>query len=152
MKRYHGMYGTPTYASYKAMLGRSYHGCTTSANHYKGRGILVCLRWLEPKGKGFKNFRADMGRRPEGMSLDRINNDGDYEPSNCRWATALVQGQNTRKTKLLEYRGKSQSLRQWAAELGITHASLTKRIHKGWPLDQVFATTKFNKWNRERRM
>ena len=81
------------YSSYIAMKRRCLDKREQSYKHYGGRGITVCERWLE----SFKNFYADMGRRPRvGLSLDRINNDGNYEPSNCRWADAKTQGNNRR--------------------------------------------------------
>jgi hypothetical protein len=88
----HGMFGTPTYRSWLHMKER----CTNSRCHayasYGGRGITVCERW----SASFENFLADMGKRPDGKTLDRIDNDGNYEPSNCRWATASEQRRNQR--------------------------------------------------------
>lgn len=84
------------YKSYRSMLGRCLNPKTPNFNLYGGRGILVCDRWRGPTG--FSNFSDDMGPRPKGTSLDRINSDGNYEPSNCRWATASEQSQNRRQT------------------------------------------------------
>lgn len=78
------------YKSWSAMLGRCYRARNHSYKHYGGRGITVCPRWRD----SFESFLADMGTRPDGTTLDRINNDGNYEPSNCRWATATVQQNN----------------------------------------------------------
>src|SRR5213082_3577695 len=87
----HGMTGTKTYNAWNGMLSR----CTNSRNlrwkDYGGRGIKVCKRWRK-----FRNFLADMGEAPKGLSLERKNNDGDYKPSNCKWATPKEQMNNTR--------------------------------------------------------
>lgn len=83
---------------YEGMIGRCYKQTDrTRYDYYGGRGIRVCDRWLMEGGKGFENFYEDMGDRPEGHSLDRIDVDGDYCKENCRWANGSVQGYNTRK-------------------------------------------------------
>ena len=86
------------YARWKNMRKRCYNIDSQQYINYGMRGISVCDRWLEPDGQGFRNFYEDMGDRPsKEYSLDRINNDGNYEPSNCRWATAKQQRNNQRK-------------------------------------------------------
>jgi hypothetical protein len=94
-RQIHGMEGTPTYRSWDAMKQR----CTNLNNphyaDYGGRGISVCDRWLN----SFKAFLEDMGEKPDGLTLDRIDNDGDYTPANCRWATYSEQNLNKRSRK-----------------------------------------------------
>lgn len=80
---------TPTYCSWQNMISRCNHGSAPSYPNYGGRGITVCERWRK-----FANFLADMGERPEGMTLDRVDNDGNYEPGNCRWADKATQAVN----------------------------------------------------------
>lgn len=86
---------TPTYTSWHGMFRRCYNPKARWYYRYGGRGITVCDRWQGEHG--FENFLADMGERPEGTSIDRINNDGNYEPNNCRWATPKEQARNTRR-------------------------------------------------------
>ena len=86
---------TPTYTTWQSMIARCKYPYVNGYKNYGGRGITVCDRWTKPGG--FLNFLADMGERPEGKSIDRINNDGNYEPSNCRWATPQEQTVTQRK-------------------------------------------------------
>jgi hypothetical protein len=91
----HGASKTPTYRSWKCMRNRCDSSLAPNYALYGGRGIRICDRW-----QSFENFLADMGERPAGTSLDRINPDGDYEPNNCRWATAKQQSRNRRNSRL----------------------------------------------------
>ncbi len=94
----HGLQSTPEYRSWQAMHGRCYNPTTNKWEHYGGRGIQVCARWHKGTPSALLNFVADMGKRPYGMTLDRINSDGHYMPSNCRWATLKEQRANRRYT------------------------------------------------------
>lgn len=97
-----------TYKSWIAMKARCYDPNHVAANAYQGRGIVVCGRWRN----SFENFFADMGERPRGRTLERIDNDGNYEPGNCRWATAREQNHNRRGVKLSD--DAAQAIREWS--------------------------------------
>jgi hypothetical protein len=88
-------HSSPEHNSWRAMRKRCYYEGQHNYPAYGGRGITVCDRWNDPK-TGFESFVMDMGNRPEGMTLDRIDPDGNYEPDNCRWATDEIQRQNRR--------------------------------------------------------
>lgn len=100
---------TKTYRSWAAMKERCSNPHHVSYSSYGGRGIKVCDRWKE----SFENFFEDMGECPENMSIDRINNDGNYEPGNCRWATAKEQNMNSRHVRWTTFLGMTKSLNQW---------------------------------------
>jgi hypothetical protein len=109
------------------MLCRCQNQKNTSFARYGGRGIKVCERW-----QTFENFYADMGGRPEGMQLERKDNDGPYSPENCTWASRSVQMRNRHNNIWVEFEGRSLVLKDWATEYGITPATLHSRWMRGW--------------------
>lgn len=128
----HGMVGTPTYNSWNAMLTRCNHDGHPA---YKAAGIQICERW-----KTFTNFFADMGIRPDGTTLDRIDGTGNYEPSNCRWATPQEQSNNRKSNVVLSFQGKEKTISQWGVIIGISHATINARLHRGWTIEKALST------------
>ena len=102
------------YRTWSGMLQRCTNPKNPAFDRYGGRGITVCKRWLL-----FDNFLADMGEKPDGKSLDRIDVNGNYELSNCRWATALEQARNARSNIVVDYKGETRCLTEWAILLGV---------------------------------
>ena len=98
---------------------------------YGGRGIKVCERWGGVDG--FENFLSDMGERPDGHSIDRIDNNGDYSPDNCRWATQSEQHRNTRSNKFVEAFGEKKTIAEWSEIYGVNKKTLAARINRGVP-------------------
>lgn len=128
----------PEWIVWYDMIRRCSNPNDVGYEQYGGRGISVCERW---RGD-FSAFFADVGPRPSPKhSIDRKDNDGDYEPSNCRWATQAEQMRNTQRSILLTLDGKTQCLRDWARQLGITDGSLRKRLEK-WGLRRALTTPK----------
>lgn len=129
----HGYFGTPTYNSWAAMRQRCEYPSHIEYKRYGARGIKVCERWHK-----FENFLADMGERPEGTTIDRKESDGDYTPDNCRWATKLVQANNSRSNHYLEFNGKIQTLSDWAREYGHLNGQvIAKRLRRGWSVEMA---------------
>jgi hypothetical protein len=126
---------SPEYQSWTSMLARVRGRTGRRREMYGDRGIAVCERW-----EVFENFLADMGSRPPGTSLDRIDNDGDYMPDNCRWATAAVQARNQRRIPRVEWRGESLTKPEWAERIGIPHATIQDRLYRGWTPERAFTT------------
>ncbi len=133
--------GTPkAYSCWQHMKRRCLSKNDPAYKNYGGRGIKVCDRWLK-----FSNFYADMGDRPDGLSLDRIDNDGNYEPGNCRWATRKEQNRNTRRNRHITYKGETKILIEWVEHFGIYKSIITDRLNKGRALDEVFSKKKLGK-------
>ena len=114
------------------MRQRCSNPMATGYESYGGRGIKVCARW-----QSFAHFYSDMGERPEGCSLDRIDRDGDYEPANCRWATAKTQNRNQRSNIRVAHNGVALTLMEWSERLGIGYGVLWDRLDSGWPVAKV---------------
>ena len=133
----HGMHKTSTYNVWNGMKARCLNPKNPKYHRYGGRGIKVCDRWL-----AFENFFADMGEKPQGKSLDRHpNNDGDYEPGNCRWATIAEQNNNTSVNHLLEYNGEVKTVSEWAIKVGLHQDCLFSRIlNLGWSVERALTT------------
>lgn len=120
------------YTTWKGIRGR----CNTPTNpkypRYGGRGVKVCARW-----DSFEAFLEDMGPRPEGMTIGRIDNDGDYAPENCRWETPRQQSNNTRRNIRLSINGQTKTLAQWARAAGLKVGTLQRRYHAGWSAEDI---------------
>lgn len=142
----HGMTKRSEYQIWANMIYRCHTPTCDAYWRYGGRGIIVCDRWRN----SFENFLADMGPRPSPKhSIDRYpDNNGNYEPGNCRWATDKEQMTNTSFNHFVEYNGKTQCLTDWSRETGINVCTLYQRLRKGYPKDQVFGIKKFPKCGR----
>jgi hypothetical protein len=131
----HGLSYTAEHNVHVMMLQRCYNPKHTSYKDYGGRGIKVCERWKGPDG--LANFVADLGMKPTPKhKLDRIDNDGDYEPGNCRWATEAVQQRNTSRNVNLTWGGRTMCLKDWAKELGIGYQTLRYRVSE-WGVERA---------------
>lgn len=124
---------TREYRSWRAMKDRCLRPKCKSYHNYGGRGIRICERWLN----SYESFLEDMGRCPTGLMLERIHNDGNYEPSNCKWDTGRNQARNRRTNTVLTHKGKSMCAVKWAEELGISYCVILNRLKQGWSLGQI---------------
>lgn len=124
---------TPTYRTWSNMMSRCFNPYVSSFSIYGGRGITVCERWKN----SFENFLEDMGEKPKGKSIERIDSNGNYEPGNCRWATAKEQSNNTSRNVFLTFNGKTQTIAQWAEEIGMSKSTLLHRVDRGWSAEKA---------------
>lgn len=138
-KTTHGQSGSPEHRSWKAMWTRVTNSKVPNYKDYGGRGIAVCDRWLL-----FENFYADMGDRPAGTSLDRIDNSRGYEPGNCRWADRKTQNSNRRSNKIISLNGESRTLSEWSRLSGVDRHTIMKRIMSGARDEEVIAKRRNN--------
>lgn len=140
----HGLSGTAEYGIWGGMLHRCNDSRDQAYHYYGGRGIKVCERW-----SSFEAFYADMGPRPtEKHSIDRIDVNGNYEPSNCRWATPKEQARNKRRSYLVEHDGKVRCISDWADEYGIKPSVFYTRLVKlGWTFEKAVSWPVFNRYS-----
>lgn len=136
----HGLRYSVEYAVWSTMKDRCLNPRNKQFKHYGGRGVKVCERWMQ-----FENFISDMGKRPKGLSLDRINNDGNYEPPNCRWATIREQSRNKRSNKVLIFNGKKMCVRDWDRHCGFKDSTIRNRIKLGWTGEKLFKPVQIRK-------
>ena len=127
----------PEYRAWSSMLNRCENRNNRAYERYGARGIGVCERW-----RSFRNFFQDMGERPStDHSIDRIDNNGNYEPTNCRWATRLEQGRNKRNSRLVELDGITKPLPEWAEEYGLDVELVRARLRRGWSSREALTRT-----------
>lgn len=122
----------PEYSAWSALVRRCTNPNNPCYRDYGGRGISVCAEW-----RSYDRFLLDVGKRPSPKhSIDRIDNNGDYEPGNVRWATQSEQNRNTRRTRYITAFGKTQTLGDWAREVGIAQQTLIARLdYRNWPIE-----------------
>lgn len=135
----HGGWNSPTWISWSDMRYRCNHPSAHNYKYYGAKGIRVCDRWSKPI-IGFENFVKDMGERPAGCTLDRINSDGDYCPENCRWATAKEQAKDWEK--IIEFNGEKHNEKDWSILLfGKNRETIvSRRLANGWSVKQALTT------------
>ncbi len=140
--RTHGESNTQLYRVYRTMIDRCEREKNRAYSGYGGRGIKVCKRWRE----SFEAFKIDMGPRPFRHTIERINNDGNYEPSNCKWATYKEQAANRRNHGghhgyvMHEHNGKRMPMKDWVAEVGVPEVTIRKRMRSGYPFSVAISS------------
>lgn len=138
----HGASRTRLYWLWADMIAR----CTKENHHawenYGGRGIHVCAAWRHD----FAQFASDMGSRPPGAQLDRIDNDKGYEPSNCRWSSRTEQANNKRNNRLITHDGRTMTLAQWSRETGIPYHTLKARLGRYGMSPAAALTKEVGRW------
>lgn len=141
LNRIHGETETALHRRWQTMLTRVTNPNSEKFADYGGRGITIAERWLEPDGRGFMNFRADMGDGfREDLTLDRIDVNGPYTPENCRWATAKQQARNTRRNRYLALWGQTKSLAEWCELLDLKYDATKRRLQRGWSVERTLTS------------
>ena len=135
MKKTHGRWRDKVYGVWTSMRGRCNNPTHEAYVNYGGRGITVCPEWDD-----FTVFIKDMGERPDGLTLERIDNNQGYSPDNCKWATRKEQMTNCRANHNLTFAGRTQNIAQWQEELGFKNTLLNSRLRRGWSVERALTT------------
>lgn len=122
------------YQTWDKMMRRCYSAADPAYYRYGGRGIVVCERW-----HSVANFISDLHPRPKGHTLDRKDNNGNYSPDNCRWATRGQQNSNRKDNLFVTYNGRTQTVSEWSRETGLGPSTIAGRIRLGWPVSRLFS-------------
>ena len=132
----HGSAGTSTYMIWKGIRQRCFNKTCEAYKDYGGRGITMCERWKN----SFEAFLIDMGHKPDGMTIERIDNDGNYEPGNCKWATRKEQTLNRRATQLITWNKQTKCLADWSRTIGGSRLLVAARLRHGWSVERALTT------------
>lgn len=133
-----GYTASRTHRSWSTMKTRCLDHNNSGFKFYGARGIQICERWMD-----FQNFLADMGERPPNTSIERRDNNGNYEPGNCYWATRAEQSNNTRRNIWLEHQGQRHTVSVWARKVGLAPSTLATRIKRGWSVERALTLAPF---------
>jgi hypothetical protein len=140
----HGYQGSPIYISWQGAKGRCLNPKNKSYPNYGGRGITICDRWKD----SFEAFLEDIGEQPAGLSLDRIDVNGNYEPGNCRWATQSQQMVNLRSSRRINHEGETYSIPEFASLMSVNLANLYYRLRAGHDPMRAVEALRAGKWRR----
>ncbi len=136
LREIHGMSCHPLYDTWRNMMDRCYLQNHISYPNYGGRGIQVWIGWQDLSAF-IQSITATLGPRPEGCTLDRVDNNGGYGPTNCRWATKSQQANNTRVSHTLTHNGVTRTIAQWSKIRKILESTIRERVKRGWPVEKV---------------
>lgn len=136
----HGCCNTRLYTIWRDMKLRCYNASQVGYKNYGGRGIVVCNGWLN-SFENFYNWAINNGYK-DNLTLDRIDNDGNYEPDNCRWITNLEQSNHKRNNKYVTYNGETKTIAEWSRELSISYHLIWNRLKNGWLPPEIFERRK----------
>ena len=137
MRNFHGKSNTRLFRIWAHIKDRCFNVNNDAYKNYGARGIIMCTEWKN----NFMSFYiwANNNGYKDNLTIDRINNDGNYEPTNCRWITSEEQHKNTRKNKILQYNGESLCARDWSKRLNINYSTLLSRLKRGWNTEKALS-------------
>ena len=133
----HGMSKSGAYGTWYKMVNRCTNPKADDFKFYMARGITVCDFWLK-----FENFYRDMGDRPEGMEIDRIDNNKGYYKENCRWVSHKENCRNFRRNRMVTYQGQTKTLIEWSEDIGLNESSVRHRLNNGWSIEKALTAPK----------